>query len=377
MKKIKVLIVAGSMDVGGVENQLMHLIRNADKEKFQIDFTSTMENAFYREEIESLGGRFIMIPPMSWKKPQEYCQTLYNIMKDGCYDIVHSHELFHSGIVLTIAAKAGIKGRICHSHSLSDGDGISSKRSFIRTVYNVVMRFLINRYATMRIACASTAGEFLYGKKKCQGTDYRIVYNSIDTTKYLDNYDEKVFGEFCDEWINVLHVGRVYPVKRQLFDVEIAKEFKSAGKKIRVLCAGNAFDQEYMNEINTAIKNNQLSDYIKMLGSRKDVDVLFRKSSVAILPSVYEGMPLVMIEAQSAGVPCVVSDTFSHEVDFDNGRISWLPYDADAHEWAIQIEQAIHLGKDSEKQVRKAIERKNFDSKQFAKVLCDIYQNYV
>ena len=152
MTKIKVVMVAGSMHVGGIENQLMHLLRNADKEKFQIDFTSDMPDAFYREEIEKLGGRFIEIPRMNWKKPIPYCRAMYRIMKDGQYDVVHSHELFHSGITLFLAKLAGVPCRIAHAHNWCDDDGTGKRRSGIRHAYNAIMRTSINCCTTKRLA---------------------------------------------------------------------------------------------------------------------------------------------------------------------------------------------------------------------------------
>lgn len=374
MEKIRVLIVAGSMDVGGVENQLMHLLRNADKEKFQIDFTSTMHDAFYRKEIESLGGRFILIPEMSWRKPWKYCGTLYRIMKEGRYDIVHSHELFHSGITLLIAKLAGVKGRIAHAHSTSDGDGISAKRSTIRKIYNNIMRFFILKCSTVQVACSSLAGAFLYGKSVSKRKTYHVIYNSIDTKRYIENYDKAEVGEFCEsDWKNILHVGRVYPVKNQKFLVDIAEELKNRDKKVRILCAGNAYDEEYMRQIENEICDRQLQDYIKMLGTRKDIDVLLRKSELFLLPSVYEGMPLVLIEAQAAGVPCVVANTFSKEVDFDINLVTWIEPAEPAETWADAIEKSMDMGRVSKELVVKAIAKNGFDSRIFASKICELY----
>ena len=120
MGKIKVLIITGKMDVGGIENQMMHLLRNADRKRFQIDFTSTIPNGFYRTEIESLGGNYIQIPHMG-RCVFRYCKALYHVMKNGRYDIVHSQELFHSGIVLAVAKAAGVRSRIAHAHNWCDG----------------------------------------------------------------------------------------------------------------------------------------------------------------------------------------------------------------------------------------------------------------
>lgn len=373
MKKIKVLIIAGDMHVGGIENQLMHLLRNADKERFQIDFTSTMPEAFYRSEIEALGGRFLLIPEMSHRNPLPYCKALYRIMKDGQYDIVHSHELFHSGIVLLIAKLAGVPGRFVHAHNWQDGDGSGRKRSLIRSIYNTFMRRLIMGCSNQQLACSTLAGQFLYGEKSVAKNSYHLVFNSVDTAIFLDRYNDLESGEFCDGWINVLQVGRVTTVKNQLFLTEVAAEMKSRGKNIRILCAGSG-DSDYTAMVMKSISENGLSDYIKMLGVRSDIDVLMRKASAFVLPSHYEGMPLVLIEAQASGLPCVAADTFSHEVDFEIGNLQWLPLDGNAVRWADAIDAAVAQGRADKEQVVRVVNDKRFDSKMFAETLCELYE---
>ncbi|MEE0913006.1 MAG: glycosyltransferase [Ruminococcus sp.] len=373
MKKIKVLMVAGSMHVGGIENQLMHLLRNADKDKFQIDFTSDKPDAFYREEIEQLGGKFILIEKMSWKKPWKYCRAMHKIMKDGGYNVVHSHELFHSGITLAIAAKAGIPCRIAHAHNWSDSDGDDSKRGFVRTVYNKVMQLLINKYSTLQIACSTLAGKFLYGEKVLEGSTYHLMYNSVDTTNFLDLYNQVESGELCDDgWVNVVNVARINAVKNQEFLVRIAEELKKRDSKIRILCAGNG-EEEYLGKIEKEIQEKQLEQYIKLLGVRKDIDVLMRKSSAFVLPSKYEGMPLVLIEAQASGLPCVVADTFSHEVDFGIDCVKWMQLEDGEIVWANAIEKAVATQRAQKKSVQAAIDKYGFDSKIFSEKLCDLY----
>lgn len=375
MKKIKVLIVAGSMHVGGIENQLMHLLRNADKDRFQIDFTSDMPDAFYRDEIERLGGKFILIPKMNWKRPYKYCKTMYRIMKDGQYDIVHSHELFHSGIVLPIAYFAGVKSRFVHAHNWSDGDGTNSKRSLLRTIYNSVMRFFICRFSTVQIACSTWAGKFLYGAKYQSKKSYHLVFNSVDTAKFLDKYNQIENGEFCEDgWSNVLNVARITAVKNQLFLVSIAKEMRRRGNKVRILCAGNG-DVDYVDTVQKQIEENQLQDYIHLLGIRKDISVLMRKSSAFVLPSKYEGMPLVMIEAQASGLPCVSANTYSPEVDFGIDTVTWLSLDNSVEEWADALEKAVQKGRAKKEDVERAVSEKRFDSKMFTQTLCELYQN--
>lgn len=373
MKKTKVLIIAGDMHVGGIENQLMHLLRNADKENFQIDFTSKMPGAYYQSEIEALGGKYILIPAMSHRNPLPYLKALYRTMKDGKYDIVHSHELFHSGIVLFVAWLARVPGRFAHAHNWQDGDGTGRKRGLVRTVYNAVMRCSINTFSTTQMACSTLAGKFLYGEQTLKKDSYHLIFNSVDTGKFLDLYDREETGEFCDGWINVLQVGRVTRVKNQMFLAQIAKEFKKRGSKIRILCAGNG-DADYEEAVNREIAENDLQAHIQMLGVRGDIDILMRKSSAFVLPSHYEGMPLVLIEAQASGLPCVVADTFSHEVDFDLGKVQWLSLDETAAVWADAIERAVASGRAEKEQIVQVVKEKRFDSRMFAQNLCELYE---
>ena len=145
------------------------------------------------------------------------------------------------------------------------------------------------------------------------------------------------------------------------------------GKKIRILCAGNG-DVEYEHTVHNAIAEKNLSDYIKMLGIRGDIDSLMRKASAFVLPSRYEGMPLVLIEAQASGLPCVVADTFSHEVDFGLDKVQWLPLNEDAAMWADAIERAIASGRAKKEQVVRVVNEKRFDSKMFAQTMCELYE---
>lgn len=366
---IRVLIVAGAMDVGGIENQLMHLLRRADRDRFQIDFTSTDPGAFYLDEIRSLGGKVHLIPRARTQGLAAYCRGLFKVLRENRYDIIHSHELFHSGIVLALAFFAGVPCRFVHAHNWDDGDGSGKKRSMVRTVYNAVMRFAINCFATCRVACSTLAGKFLYGEK----AKFHLLFNSVDTSRFLDRYDDIETGEFTDDgWVNVLHVGRFTAVKNQLFLTEIAAELRRRGKKIRFLCAGPR-EGDYCAQVEQAIRAQELSDRVVLLGTRSDIDVLMRKSAAFVLPSKYEGMPLVLIEAQAAGLPCVSADTFSREVDFGINSLCWLPADADAARWADAILGAVEHGRADKTDVVWAVAEKGFDSDSFARKLCELY----
>ena len=377
MEKIKVLLVAGAMNVGGIENQLMHLLRQADKNKFQIDFTTTEAHPFYQDEIEALDAHCIHIRGTEGKHFLRYSRDLYRVMREGQYDIVHSHELFHSGMVLLIARLAGVKHRFVHAHNWMEGNDPKARKSFMRRLYNHVMQRLIRWNATEFIACSSLAGQFLYGDDVTKQSNYHLVYNSVDTSKFIDKYDWIETGEFTDDgWINVLQVGRFTPVKNQMFTAEIARELKRRGDNIRILCAGNT-GGAYDDSVKAAIAEFGLEEQMILLGVRKDIDVLMRKSSAFILPSLYEGMPLVLIEAQASGLPCVTADTFSQEVDFKIGTLEWLPLECGAAIWADAVERAVQKARADRSEVVRAIEECGFDSRAFAHIVCSLYEKSV
>ena len=239
------------------------------------------------------------------------------------------------------------------------------------------MQKLILCNSTCQLACSTLAGRFLYGEDTLKKPTYHLVFNSVDTRKYLDHYDRTESGEFCDDgWINILQVGRFTEIKNQLFAAQIAHEFKKRSKKIRILCAGNT-GTTYEDQVTAAIETLGIQDHMQLLGVRSDIDVLMRKSSAFLLPSLYEGMPLVLIEAQASGLPCVVADTFSHEVDFGIGNINWMQLSDGAAAWADAVEMAVNEERAAKKDVIRAVEEKRFDSRMFAKTLCDLYESAV
>lgn len=359
------------MHIGGLENQLMHLIRNADKTKYLIDYTTTMKNPYYKKEIEELGGKCIYIENTeNGRNIIQYCRELYSIIKSGKYDVVHSHELFHSGIVLAIAKYAGVKVRFSHAHSCNQEYGFN----VVRHIYNSCMRALILRNANGLLACSSIAAEFLYGKSVFSDERYHLMVNSVDTSKYLlESMDYKNSGSLRKTgWKNVIQIGRFSEEKNYFLTCKIACFFKENGIKIRFICVGND-GNEYEKKIRKEISDLKIEEYMLLLGIRNDVDFLLKESDAFILPSMYEGMPLTLIEAQTSGLHCVVADTFSHEVDFNIGSITWLSLNDSIVKWAGAVADAVKVGKSDQKAIVEAIQKYGFDSIIFSNRVCDLY----
>lgn len=374
MKRIRVLIIAGEMNIGGQENQLMNIIRYADKRKFQIDFTSTAHNPHYKKEMIALGGQCLFIRDTEGRHFLRYCLDLYKILKKGKYDIVHANELFHSGMVLAVAKYAGVKGRIAHSHSSNQ----DYKGDYLRQAYSAVMRKMILRYGNCFLACSSVAAEFLYGHSILQNPRYHLIKNSVDTERFLTaSFSETDETPSQGDWKNVLQVGRFCDVKNFLFTCDLAKWCRDNGKKIRFLCVGNSgigSEYEYEKEVRQKIEAFGIEGYMHILGLRSDVEMLMKKADALLLPSKFEGMPLTIIEAQASGLPCVVADTFSHEVDFGIDLITWLKLNDGVERWVEELIKAVGKERPRREIIQAAIDKGGFDSSAYAAKICSLYE---
>ena len=363
----KILIIAGEMNLGGLENQLVHLAKCADKNLIKIDFTSTCENAYYKDEIIKAGCGFILIPSNEKSGIFKYILNLYRVIKNGEYDVVHSHELFHSGIEMFVSWLCGVPKRIAHSHSTRD---IRKENKLSRKIYHRLMRLMIGLFSTNMVGCSSGAAEFLFGKKALKNKKVSVIFNSVETERYFDkkfieaSYDKK------DGWKYVAHVGRLVPLKNHDFLLDIAEEFKKQNKKICFVFAG---DGELFEKLSEAIKIRELQEYVMLLGARNDVPDVLLYSDAFVLPSLFEGMPLSLIEAQAAGLCCVASDNITKEVDFGLNLVSYLSLNVPLSDWDFEIEKAVNTIKPEESKIKTAILEKGFSVNDFCRKVCELY----
>ena len=211
-------------------------------------------------------------------------------------------------------------------------------------------------------------------KRILKKQNYHLVFNSVDTSRFLKEYGIQESGDLCREgWANILHVARMDPVKNQLFLTDVANEMKERQRNIRILCVGTG-KKEYTEKVEQRIKEKHLADYLLLSGVRKDIEVLMREAKVFVLPSMYEGMPLTLIEAQCSGLPCIVNDTFSHEADFGLNLITWMNPNANAHDWGDAIIRAMETARPTKERVEDAIRKGGFDSRIFAERISSIYE---
>lgn len=298
---IRIAQIIGKWVGGGVESVVMNYYRNIDHEKIQFDFIcdSDSTNIPY-EEIEKLGGRIILIPP--YQKVFKYQKELRRVLKEGNYKIVHSHINTLSVFPLYAAKKVGIPVRIAHSHSTTN------KREWKKNMLKQVLRPFSKIYATDYMCCSELAGRWLFGDKEYDKGNVYLLNNAIDLEKY--KYDEKIRKEkrkelnINDDTIVIGHIGRFVEQKNHKFLIDIFNEINKKEKNSILLLAGQG---PLMEETKKKVKELNLENNVMFLGQRNDANELYQAFDVFLLPSLYEGLGMVLIEAQCAGLPSFAS----------------------------------------------------------------------
>ena len=329
----RLLCILSSMNAGGAETFLMKIYRRIDRTKYQMDFCINMsEKCFYEDEILSLGGKIYRIPAKSVSL-KDFEKQLYNVVNTNGYKYVLRVTSSAFGFMdLKIAHKAGAEICAARSSNSSDGGSLKSK------VAHRLGRALYGKYVNVKIAPSDLAAVYTFGKKAYESGAVNILHNAVDIDQYGFNADMRcrIRSEFglSDDTTIIGHVGRFMTQKNHAFLLEVFSEYlKINGKSILMLVGGG--------ELESAIKQKAselgIADRIIFTGVRSDVPALLSAMDVFVFPSLYEGMPNTVIEAQATGLPCIVADTITREADI-TGLVHYLPL-GDASEWADYIVQ--------------------------------------
>lgn len=302
MTPIRVLQVVTHMERGGLESTLMNYYRHIDRERVQFDFlVHRQERAAFDDEIESLGGKLYRLPRLvPWS--EGYLAALNHFFDEHPeYKIVHVHQDCLSSVILRAAAQHNIPVRIAHSHNANQDKNLKYP---IKLWY----KRSIPKYTTNLFACGKDAGDWMFG-----GAPYQIINNAIDATAYSFNPKKRIEMRhqlgLADKLI-IGHVGRFNPQKNHLFLLDIfAALLKKEPNAVLLLVGGG----ENMLKIQAKAHALGIAEHVRFLGVRSDVADLMQAMDVFVFPSLYEGLGIVLIEAQAAGLPCVVSDTIPRE----------------------------------------------------------------
>ena len=315
---IRILYVNGGlMDRGGVSAVMMSYYVRFDPKLIHIDFVVHGDSIGERDnEIIGHGSEIYRVPPKS-KDPLGNYRGLRKIMSSGNYDIVHAHADSGNAVILKIAKKCGIKVRISHSHNTDFT--INNK---IRILLNNLQKKQIDRYATHKWACSKVAGEWLYGVN----SDFTIIPNAIDVQKFKFNRDwrSKLRAEYglVDKKV-IGHIGRFDDQKNQKFLIEAFALAAKQDENLRLILIGDGKDRK---KIENQIAELNISEKVILLGKRNDVNCLLNIFDVFVLPSKFEGLPVVTVEAQANGLQCICSDVVTKETNL-TGNIRFLPLD--------------------------------------------------
>lgn len=322
---IRVAQIVGKMNGGGVEAVVMNYYRHIDRSKVQFDFLVDSDSTLVpREEIESLGGRVFEIPP--YQHVVEYQRELQRLFKQEGWKIVHSHINALSVFPLRAAKKAGVPVRIAHSHSTS------GKGEYAKNALKAVLKTQSNRYPTHRFACSKFAGEWLFG----DAAEFEVVYNAIDLDRFRFNVEARAQARadlgLVGNQFAIGHVGRFTAQKNHAFLIDVFTEVAKRRDDAVLLLVGTG---EAGASVKALVDERGLTDRVKFLGQRSDVNRLYQAFDAFVLPSLYEGLGLVGVEAQVSGLSCLLSDAITREVDV-TGECTFLPIDTPV-EWADAI----------------------------------------
>lgn len=359
---IRVLHVVVNMNRGGAETLIMNLYRNLDPKKVQFDFLTCKEGVF-DQEIQEMGGNIHRIPYISDVGHAGYMKALRHFFTNHKhYKIVHSHMDKMSGLVLRAAKMAGIPVRISHSHNTSCEGGIAAK------LYKSFAGSFINKSATDLLACSNSAAEWLFKNRNHQ---VKIINNGINYQRFLFNPKtrEKVrtFLNVDESTLVLGHVGRFFEQKNHSFLIEIFREVNKRNPNSVLVLVGNG---SLMSEIYQKVDEYGLNGKVKFLGVRSDVEQLYQAFDLFIFPSIHEGLPVTLIEVQASGMPSLISDTITNEVDLGLGLIEYLPIN-DIGKWVKAI--ANYSNHHNRKITSNVFEEKGYDIRKTAASIQEYY----
>ncbi len=355
---VRVLHVVTDMRCGGLETMLMNYYRKIDRNKVQFDFLEhRQEESDYDREIRILGGKIYRIPRLN-PFSLHYRLVLRRFFQEHPeYQIIHVHQDCLSSVILKIAKQYGIKVRIAHSHS-------NNQDRNLKYLIKLYYKRKIPKYATHLFACSEEAGKWMFKNAK-----FEIINNAIDTEKYAYSLEKrKQIREslgISDDMLVIGHVGRFSYPKNHMYLLDIFQKVIEKTSAVLLLVG----DGILRSEIENKIEQLHLQDKVILTGVRKDVADLLQAMDVFVLPSRYEGLGIVVIEAQTSGLPCCISDRVSKECE-KTDLVYQISLSEDTEIWANKILQISKIKRNSRCD---EIQKNGYDLQDNTDKLADFY----
>lgn len=364
-KTIRILEYIGNLNVGGSQTMIMELYRNIDRKKIQFDFIVDKKNdIFFKSEIEKLGGKVYFLPNYTGKNHFEYKKAWNDFfLEHKEYKIIHSHVRSTASIVLRIAKKHGLT-TISHSHSTSNGKGFAA---LVKKFFQYQIRYVADYF----VGCSKDSCVWLFGKKTSESSKCFVLNNSIHTAKYL--YDENLRNEVrkkfnLDDKFVIGHVGRFIIPKNHDFLLDVFYELQKRQDNSFLLLVGD--DSSKRHEIEKKIDSLGLNDKVLILSNRSDVNELLQAMDVFIMPSIYEGLPVTLIEAQASGIPIIMSQNITDEAIITN-LVTKISLEESLEVW---VQKILEQNKISRVNTKKEIVLSGYDINKNVKWLESFYQ---
>lgn len=363
-----VLIVIQSLRPGGVEKVAVNLASHLPQSEYKFTYYLQKIDAEQDPELLKIAqakNAKIIIRPEEIKGYVNKYKHIKQVMANEKYDVVHSHVMFYNGLVMRAAKKNGIPKRVSHSHAIR----LNRAETLPFKIYRTFMQKWINRYATDKLACSVAAGNYLYGEKEYSKKG-RFLSNGIDTKLFEYNADirkaKREELKIADHEILVGHIGTIYYIKNQTFLAEIFAEMLKTNPAMRLIFVGEEVDRDIVEK---KVKSLGIADKVIFAGQRTDIAQLLQAMDIMIFPSLFEALPVSLIEAQASKLPCLISDTVTSDVKF-NDNIAFLSLEKSAEAWA---DKAFELLKMKREAVSTDELKSVYDITSSAKMLDEIY----
>ncbi len=368
----RVLQVFTALNRGGSETMIMNYYRYIDRTKIQFDFLLHRKHiGAFEDEIEDLGGRVFRMPAINPFFPKTYYKNLSNFFRENnSYKIIHSHINTFNGYPLKVAKKNNIPCRIAHAHIALEPLKVRNffnpekRNEELKNTIKYTIKKSSYKYATHLMTCGEKAGNWLFDKNK-----FIVVNNAIKSSDF--QYNEKLSLEKrvelgLNDSLVLGHVGRFYEQKNHVFLIDIFKSVLSKKSNAKLAVVG---DGELRITIERKAKELGVFDSILFLGVRSDIPELLQMMDVFVFPSLYEGLPVTLIEAQAAGLKVFTSDTITREVALTND-IEFLSIKESPDYWANRILSSVPYER---KDNYDLIKEKGYDIEENARKLQEFY----
>lgn len=349
---VRILHVLGALEMGGAESRIMDLYRSIDREKMQFDFMiHTTKECYFNKEIRELGGNIYCVPRFRLYNYFSYKKAWKKFFAEHKeFQAVHGHMTSTAAIYLPVAKSGGVPITIAHARSAGVDKGLKGKLTkFLRK--NLAKR------ADIKIACSGIAAEAVFGKKAADNKEVKIIPNAIDLEQFSFDINKREEMRdklgITDKWV-IGHAGRFHYAKNHLYLVRIFAEIAEQCEDAVLLLLGDGSERE---SVEALVDELGLHEKVLFMGNQKNVADYYQAMDYVVFPSRYEGLPGTIVEAQAAGLRCLISDTIATEVACTD-LVSYESIEKEPKTWA----DIVIAGREYERGSRiDEMRRKGFD----------------